>query len=184
MAAPGPVRQEWWGRLATPAVLAVLHVFGLWQWSAFYQGGDFSFRRGDWVKEHAYYTALRDRVRGGPAPLHVCQEWRGTDRLLGLPEVNLSPHVLLLRWLDLGPFLDLHTQCCTHWASPAACSWAAAVVERPDPGHVACLAAGAALSGLALAAWAVVWWRSRPTRPLVIDGGGGPEGLSGDPGGK
>lgn len=95
------------GRLLTIAALAGLYVLGLVHWEYFFNHGDIPFAIPDWPKEYKYYSVLRQSLQTGTLPLHTDQaeEFHGTQRFLGNPEVNWSPQILLLPWLDTGRFI-------------------------------------------------------------------------------
>jgi hypothetical protein len=95
------------GRLVTVAALAALYLVGLVHWEYFFNHGDIPFPIPDWPKEYKYYAVLRQSVQTGTLPLHTDQaeEFHGTQRFLGNPEVNWSPQILLLPWLDTGRFI-------------------------------------------------------------------------------
>jgi hypothetical protein len=67
-----------------------------------------SFTREDWPKEYRYYSVLQEAVRDGEIPYAISRPIH-TRRFLSLPEVNWSPQILLLRVLEVGPFILAHT---------------------------------------------------------------------------
>jgi hypothetical protein len=86
-------------------VLLALYAFGVWHWTFFFNAGAMTFESNDWFKEHAYYNILSQAVHSGQLPYHINNEYQETDRFLGLPEINVSPQIVLLLWLDLGRFM-------------------------------------------------------------------------------
>ena len=82
---------------------------GIAHWIAFLNLGNISFLAQDWSKEFQYYSILRQAVAQHVIPYSVSGILQGTDRFLALPETVLSPQILLLRYVDLGPFVVLNT---------------------------------------------------------------------------
>lgn len=106
--APRPQRR-WPARL----LLAILYLGGAAHWIWFFgtvadplRGP--SFTREDWPKEYRYYKVLQQAVREGEIPYAISRPIH-TRRFLSLPEVNWSPQILLLRVLEIGPFILVHT---------------------------------------------------------------------------
>jgi hypothetical protein len=109
-ATPGDRRPA--GRILGILALAALYLLGLVHWDYFFDHGNILFTSRDWPKEALYYTLLRDTIRTGTLPFHIdvqtsppAELTHGTNRFLALPETNLSPQILLLPWLDTGPFI-------------------------------------------------------------------------------
>lgn len=91
-------------RFLTCAALLGLYALGLLHWAAFLHWGDLNMRAYDWGKEHTYYLIEQRALRDGCLPYHAPITFHGTDRFLGNPETNLSPHILLLPWLSTSQF--------------------------------------------------------------------------------
>jgi hypothetical protein len=120
---------------AKPRALVFLTLLGLYglgiaHWMWFFNSGDLTFQAYDWPKERLYFMVLRDALKGGRIPYHV--EVPATYahitkfpqlnnfnpeqppvppvvcRFLALPETVLSPQVVLLALLDVGPFVLVH----------------------------------------------------------------------------
>ena len=64
----------------------------------------------DWPKDCGYYRVIREALLTGAMPYHVSTTYHFTDRFLALPETNLSPQALLLRWVDDKQFAVLNVQ--------------------------------------------------------------------------
>lgn len=64
----------------------------------------------DWPKDCGYYRVIREALLTGAMPYHVSTTYHFTDRFLALPETNLSPQALLLRWVDDRQFAVLNVQ--------------------------------------------------------------------------
>lgn len=64
----------------------------------------------DWPKDCGYYRVVREALLTGSMPYHVSATYHFTDRFLALPETNLSPQALLLRWVDDKTFAVLNVQ--------------------------------------------------------------------------
>ena len=82
-------------------------------WGQFLNWGNIPFDFHDWAEINApRFAFLRDAVIKGVLPLHMPDgsALRNlTDRFMSLPDVFLSPQVLLMRFLDVGPFVLLNT---------------------------------------------------------------------------
>jgi hypothetical protein len=89
--------------------LAGLYALGLVGWAMFLDWGRIPFAAEDWVKEWVSYTILRQAVTRGAIPFHMSSLIQGTDRFLAIPETLVSPQILLLRLVDIGPFILLNT---------------------------------------------------------------------------
>ncbi len=90
-----------------------LFLCGLILWGVLLNFGEIPFDFHDWAEVNAPRIAfLQDAIRKGVLPLHMADAsaLRGvTDRYMALPDVILSPQVLLLKWLDVGDFILVHT---------------------------------------------------------------------------
>ena len=93
--------------------LVVLLSMILIGWGIFLNWGDIPFDFHDWAEVNAPRLAfLKDAITKGKLPLHMpdSSALRGvTDRYLALPDMILSPQVLLLRWMSVGTFILVHT---------------------------------------------------------------------------
>ena len=93
-----------------------LFLLGMFLWGYFLNFGKIPFDFHDWAEVNAPRIAfLKDAVTKGVLPLHMqdASALRGvTDRYMALPDVLLSPQILLLKWLDVGDFILIHTGCC------------------------------------------------------------------------
>jgi len=93
--------------------LGFLLITGLILWGYFLNFGDIPFDYHDWAEVNAPRLAfLKDAVTKGVLPLHMpdASALRGvTDRFMALPDVILSPQIILLRWLSVGDFILVHT---------------------------------------------------------------------------
>ena len=82
-------------------------------WGFFLNWGSIPFDFHDWAEVNAPRLAfLKDAVTKGELPLHMpdSSALRGvTDRFMALPDVILSPQVILLRWMPVGMFVLVHT---------------------------------------------------------------------------
>ena len=74
----------------------------------FFRAGDLDWHAsGDWKKEWTYYTAVREGLRDGQLPWYLKEFFQGTDRFFANPETPVAPHVLLMAWMGVSPFLVL-----------------------------------------------------------------------------
>jgi hypothetical protein len=98
-------RRPWFGWLWLSGLYLGVAVL----WAKFLNYGKIPFDFLDWAEvSAARYAFLRDAVIKGVLPLHMpdASALRGiTDRFMSVPDVTLSPQVLLLRFMDVGPFL-------------------------------------------------------------------------------
>lgn len=82
-------------------------------WGVFLNWGEIPFDFHDWAEVNAPRLAfMKDAVTKGKLPLHMpdSSALRGvTDRYMALPDIILSPQVLLLRWMPVGTFVLAHT---------------------------------------------------------------------------
>ncbi len=82
-------------------------------WGIFLNWGEIPFDFHDWAEVNAPRLAfMKDAVTKGKLPLHMpdSSALRGvTDRYMALPDIILSPQVLLLRWMPVGTFILVHT---------------------------------------------------------------------------
>ena len=93
--------------------LVLLLLVVLAGWGFFLGFGDIPFDFHDWAEVNAPRLAfLKDAVTKGKLPLHMpdSSALRGvTDRYLALPDMILSPQILLLRWMSVSQFVLFHT---------------------------------------------------------------------------
>ena len=93
--------------------LSLLLALILAGWGYFLNRGDIPFDFHDWAEVNAPRLAfLKDAITKGELPLHMpdSSALRGvTDRYMALPDIILSPQVILLRWMPVGIFVLVHT---------------------------------------------------------------------------
>ena len=93
--------------------LALLLLAVLGAWGVMLNFGDIPFDFHDWGEVNGPRLAfLKDAVTKGQLPLHMpdASALRGvTDRYLTLPDLILSPQVLLLRFMSVGTFVLVDT---------------------------------------------------------------------------
>lgn len=94
-------------------LLICLILLALIGWGVFLNFGDIPFDFHDWAEVNAPRIAfLKDAIEKGELPLHMpdSSALRGvTDRYFALPDIIISPQVLLLRRLSVGQFILAHT---------------------------------------------------------------------------
>jgi hypothetical protein len=95
-------------RAATFAVLAGMFAAGVIHWVVFFDFGRIAFTGGDWPKEYLYYSVLQKAVQTATIPFHVDQPVQETNRFLAIPEKVSSPQLVLLRFVQIGPFVTLN----------------------------------------------------------------------------
>ncbi len=88
-----------------------LYLLGYVHWTLFFNlGSPETFKTMfDWGREFHYYNGLRDGLLKGEIPYHVAVPDHHTDRLLGIPEVILSPQIVLLRFMEPPQFVLVNT---------------------------------------------------------------------------
>ncbi len=89
--------------------LVLLFISGAVLWSIFLNRGSIPFDYHDWAEINAPRVAFAgDAVRKGVLPLHMPDKsaLRSlTDRYMSIPDVLLTPQLLLLLWMDVGTFM-------------------------------------------------------------------------------
>jgi hypothetical protein len=102
-------RYRWFGLMW----LLALFLGGALLWAKFLNWGNIPFDFHDWAEVNAPRLAfVRDAVIKGVLPLHMPDgsALRNiTDRFMSLPDVILSPQVILMRWMEVGPFILVNT---------------------------------------------------------------------------
>lgn len=95
------------------AWLLALLLAGALLWGKFLNWGNIPFDFHDWAEVNAPRLAfVRDAVIQGVLPLHMPDgsALRNiTDRYMSLPDVIVSPQVILMRWMDVGTFVLVNT---------------------------------------------------------------------------
>ena len=90
-----------------------LFILGVVLWGVFLNWGNIPFDFHDWAEVNVPRLAmLKDAVTKGVLPYHIIggTGLRGlTDRFMCLPDVILSPQILLLLFLEVGPFVLVNT---------------------------------------------------------------------------
>jgi hypothetical protein len=85
--------------------LILVFAAGALHWVFFLSYGNMTFKPHDWAKEYTYYSILKEAMESGRVPFHTSVVFQETRRFLALPEINLSPQVLLLPLMDVGTFV-------------------------------------------------------------------------------
>ena len=101
-----PVKKYRWINLV---FLSLLYGGGLYQWGKFLDWGRNNLSFHDWLYiTLPRLTFLQDAMEKGLLPLHTANtEALGgiTTRFMAIPDVILSPQIILLRYLSLGTFI-------------------------------------------------------------------------------
>ena len=87
--------------------LALLLIILFRLWSGFLNLNSI-YPASDWNKEYDYYSVLKQAVTNGITPYHITREYQTTNRFLAIPEVDFSPQIILLKWLDVGQFMYIN----------------------------------------------------------------------------
>ena len=95
------------------AWLLILYLAGIVLWGQFLNWGSIPFDFHDWAEINAPRLAfVRDAVIKGELPLHMPDSSalrNVTDRFMSLPDAFLSPQVLFLNFMQVGPFVLFNT---------------------------------------------------------------------------
>jgi hypothetical protein len=91
------------------AWLAVLFLIGVGVWTFFFNWSRMDFAFHDWTDITAPRLMVwHDAILKGALPLHVSDPGAlnfFNDRFMSVPDILLSPQVILLRWLNYGQFV-------------------------------------------------------------------------------
>jgi hypothetical protein len=105
----GEKQQRW----LTVGWIAGVFLIGLFFWGQILNWGHIPFNWLDWAEVSAPRIAfVRDAVIKGQLPLHMPDGSalrNVTDRYMALPDVMLSPQMVLLRWMDVQTFVLVNT---------------------------------------------------------------------------
>jgi len=85
-------------------LLGLEYLTGLAVWANLFNFGRFSFQPCDWLDQKAYINVLTESLNRFILPLHTTLPLK-TQRFLAIPEVNLFPDFLLLKWLSPEQFV-------------------------------------------------------------------------------
>ncbi len=91
------------------AVAGLMWLAGAVIWGFVLSWGRIGFDVHDWTQEGPRLDFLRRAILEGQLPLHIGTPLASTTRFLSIPDTLISPQVLLLRWLEPGPFVLVHT---------------------------------------------------------------------------
>ncbi|PKO15240.1 MAG: hypothetical protein CVU39_11585 [Chloroflexi bacterium HGW-Chloroflexi-10] len=99
-------------KLLNRILLVILFVFGMVLWARFLNYGQIPDDRLDWcIITIPRLSLMQQAVQQGALPLHVA-ELDGikdvSNRYLAVPDLILSPQVLLLKWVSVQSFIVLH----------------------------------------------------------------------------
>ena len=103
-------------RLFTTTFLVSLFSCGVIHWVLFLQFGNMSFSdtTTDWPTQLIYYQALATILYEPAIPYFIVPlAGPAGNYFLGNPEIVLSPQIVLLRFLNVGPFVLINTLLCT-----------------------------------------------------------------------
>lgn len=103
---------SWFSRTLYRLALVGLFLIGFFQWGDFLNWGKPPFALGDWYDITGPRLGFQqEAMQTGKLPLHVDSPtgMKGaTDRFLAIPDLILSPQVLLLNWFSVGTFSLIH----------------------------------------------------------------------------
>ncbi len=107
--ADGQERVKWLAWFWVPAVMLA----GMLYWAKFFSWGNIPITFADWAEVNApRLEFLRNVVRSWQLPLHMAGPGplrMITDRYLALPDTILAPQMILLSFLEIGPFVFVDT---------------------------------------------------------------------------
>lgn len=93
--------------------IAVLLLAGIYFWGKFFNWGRIPFDYHDWAEINAARIEfVRNALRSGQIPLHMTEigHLRNlTDRYMSIPDAILAPQMVLLLFLQTGPFVFVNT---------------------------------------------------------------------------
>ncbi|MEW6566581.1 MAG: hypothetical protein AB1449_00145 [Chloroflexota bacterium] len=95
---------RWMGR----ALSALMWLGGAVVWGFVLDWGRIGFDVHDWTQEGPRYAFLRQALLEGRLPLHIGSALASTTRFLSIPDTLISPQIVLLRWMEPGPFVLLN----------------------------------------------------------------------------
>ncbi len=89
----------------------LLFLTGIVHWLVFFNYGELSFGAYDWPKELKCFTVIKEALTENIIPYHVSEAlpYDATNRFLALPEICLSPQILLLKVMSLNKFIVFNT---------------------------------------------------------------------------
>ncbi len=96
-------------RLFAGAVAGLMWLAGGAVWGFVLSWGRIGFDVHDWTQEGPRLDFLRRAILEGRLPLYIGTPLASTTRFLSIPDTLISPQVLLLRWLEPGPFVLANT---------------------------------------------------------------------------
>ena len=84
-----------------------MYILGVVHWALFFDFGRIKFNVHDWGLVTHYLLGLQQAFETWQLPLHVfpATDFTVTERFLANPEIPLSPQILLVSLMDLGPFI-------------------------------------------------------------------------------
>lgn len=86
------------------SLILLCFLIGCIHWVFFFWAGQVGYTAHDWPKEISYLRVVQEALREGRVPWYVSEGFQGTSNFFGLPETNLSPQGILLRWMQPGTF--------------------------------------------------------------------------------
>ncbi|MFQ5922483.1 MAG: hypothetical protein ACE5M4_06530 [Anaerolineales bacterium] len=106
-----PDRLDSRGRRHRTFWIGAMYVIGAFHWALFFDLGRIKFNVHDWGLVAHYLLGLQQALTTGQLPLHVfpATDFTVTERFLANPEIALSPQMLLVSLMDLGPFVLANT---------------------------------------------------------------------------
>lgn len=96
--------------LASSILLVAEWLCGAWVWlGVILNFGRFSLVPCDWLQQKMYGRIIGLSLRLGALPLHINSSVHSTNRFLAIPEINILPQALLLRWVTVQQFILIDT---------------------------------------------------------------------------
>src|SRR4030042_4713362 len=103
----GNVHKKGPGNGIQTVALAVLFCLGLAHWILFLDFGRMTFSFADWSEKAQWLLVTKQAIETATTPFHVSVVSH-TDRFLGLPNILVSPQVILVVFVNPGSFFLLN----------------------------------------------------------------------------
>lgn len=85
-------------------VLGMTYLMGVFHWGWLLNYGRLDFKYMDWQKFFDYYGVIQKALVENTVPYFMPYLYKGTNQFLALPETDLSPTILLLKYLSVEEF--------------------------------------------------------------------------------
>jgi len=86
-------------------LLAVAYLGGVFHWAWLINYGEIHYKYMDWQKFYNYYLVIQKALAEKFIPYFIPFHYKGTNQFLAIPEIDLSPTILLLNFLSVEEFI-------------------------------------------------------------------------------